>query len=404
MSKILHFYSENFKRLKVVEFNPNANLVLVSGKNGQGKSSVLDSIWSALQYKASKANNISPVRHGEDRAEVTLEIDDYVIQRIFDPDGETRLRIETKEGLIVKSPQALLDKICGSLSFDPLAFSNAKDSDKRTMLEDIFKLNLAEFEAKDAALKEERKDIKRELEMVEGQMTAIRPPEHNDPATETTASDLIQKFTDLITASKRFDAIEIEIKNLEEQILSLQAKKASLLEESFNLHAEYKLEDRVNQAANLKEQIANIEARNARARQVQNYIRLRKRYDDLKGSLDISNKKIELNKIEREEKIEEANLPIPGLEIREDGVFVNDTPFPQLSGAERIKISTAIAMAANPDLRVIRITDGSLLDEDSMRVLATMAQENDYQVWVEIVSNNDKIGVVIEDGSIKKIN
>ena len=61
----------------------------------------------------------------------------------------------------------------------------------------------------------------------------------------------------------------------------------------------------------------------------------------------------------------------------------------------------AIAMAANPKLRVIRVQDGSLLDEEAMRILAEMAQAADYQVWIEVVQSGRSAAIVIEDGAVK---
>lgn len=56
----------------------------------------------------------------------------------------------------------------------------------------------------------------------------------------------------------------------------------------------------------------------------------------------------------------------------------------------------------NPTIRVIRISDGSLLDSENMAVIAEMAQENDFQCWIERVDESRQVGFVIEDGSIAK--
>ena len=53
-----------------------------------------------------------------------------------------------------------------------------------------------------------------------------------------------------------------------------------------------------------------------------------------------------------------------------------------------------------PDLRIIRIMDGSLLDSESLEVIRKAAVEKDYQVWIESVDETGKIGIVIEDGQI----
>ena len=57
-------------------------------------------------------------------------------------------------------------------------------------------------------------------------------------------------------------------------------------------------------------------------------------------------------------------------------------------------------MSSNPELRVIRIKDGSLLDADGMAMLKAMASENDFQIWIDRVADNDPMAVVIEGGSV----
>src|SRR3546814_1683124 len=72
----------------------------------------------------------------------------------------------------------------------------------------------------------------------------------------------------------------------------------------------------------------------------------------------------------------------------------------QVSTAGRLRVSTGIWMAANPGLRVLRIMDGSLLDDDSMAMLAQMDEAEDFQLWVEIVGDGG-VGIIMEDGLVK---
>ena len=58
-------------------------------------------------------------------------------------------------------------------------------------------------------------------------------------------------------------------------------------------------------------------------------------------------------------------------------------------------------MALNPTVRVLRVTDGSLLDSENLELLAELAREHDFQVWVERVDESGTVGVVIEDGQVR---
>jgi hypothetical protein len=62
----------------------------------------------------------------------------------------------------------------------------------------------------------------------------------------------------------------------------------------------------------------------------------------------------------------------------------------------------AIAMASNPKLRVIRIKDGSLLDDDALALVAQTAEQHDYQVLMERVGTGDPGAIIIEDGQVKE--
>ena len=47
-SVVLHLRADNFKRLRAVDVRPNGSVVEIAGRNGQGKSSVLDAIMAAI--------------------------------------------------------------------------------------------------------------------------------------------------------------------------------------------------------------------------------------------------------------------------------------------------------------------------------------------------------------------
>jgi hypothetical protein len=109
----------------------------------------------------------------------------------------------------------------------------------------------------------------------------------------------------------------------------------------------------------------------------------------------------------RNKALAEAEMPVPGLAfgLNEKGEAVltyEGLPFDkdQISTAVQLRVSTAIGMAANPRLRVLRISDGSLLDANSMKMLTEMAEAEDFQLWVEVVGDGG-VGIIMENGLVK---
>jgi hypothetical protein len=130
--KIISLTAENVKRLVAVSIKPNGNLVEITGKNGQGKTSVLDAIWWALTGTGNVQTQ--PIRKGEMRATIKLDLGEIIVTRTFtrkdETDYTTALSVRGADGSSFKSPQAVLDGLAGALSFDPLEFSRMKARDQ----------------------------------------------------------------------------------------------------------------------------------------------------------------------------------------------------------------------------------------------------------------------------------
>jgi hypothetical protein len=99
--------------------------------------------------------------------------------------------------------------------------------------------------------------------------------------------------------------------------------------------------------------------------------------------------------------ITRAQMPVPGLGFGQQAVTYNGLPLDQASDAEQLRVSCAIAMAANPKLRVLRVRDGSLLDDKSLAILAEMAESADFQCWIELIKGGPA-AIVLEDGHVKE--
>ena len=115
---IVQLTAGNVKRLHAVDITPEGNIVTIAGRNGQGKTSVLDAIWFALGGATAMKETPEVIRQGEVHAKVTLDLGDLVVDRHW-VNGKTTLAVKSKEGAVHRSPQALLDSLVGKISFDP---------------------------------------------------------------------------------------------------------------------------------------------------------------------------------------------------------------------------------------------------------------------------------------------
>src|SRR3990167_6742379 len=104
--KILKLTAENVKKLRAVEITPTGELVEITGKNGAGKTSVLDAIWWALA--GTKHIQAVPIRTGATKARIRLDLGELIVERRFTPVGST-LTVEKADGARYTSPQGILD-------------------------------------------------------------------------------------------------------------------------------------------------------------------------------------------------------------------------------------------------------------------------------------------------------
>lgn len=416
--KIIQLHAENIKRLKAVQISPTDDVVIISGKNENGKSSVIDSIWLALQYRAAAKSMPQPLRNGESKGFVTLDLGDYIVTRRF-TGGDSSLEIRTPDGNKVTSPQKLLDGMIGDLSFDPWEFSRKNEQEQRTMLSDLLfkitdgKLNLVDFDVRKQEAYDARTDANREKKRLASLLANLRPPVDTDPQKELSSLDLTNSITSALATNQRIKDLQTRNDVLHKQISSARDEIKRLQ----HIVSEGEHEALLNQkeleeiepmdVTFLQDQLKDMDGHNKRAREVIEYHTLRAALDGVDSDIAKLNNKMELIEIEKAEALEAAPLPIKGFTVNADGVRIingdgTDVPFCQASAARRLKISLAIAMAANPTLRVIRISDGSLLDDESMAIVKEMAKDEDYQVWLEYASRNsdDRIGIYIEDGKV----
>lgn len=419
--KIVRLSAENFKRLVAVEIKPDGNTVLITGKNGAGKSSVLDAIMSALCGK--KHTPDKPIREGQESAVVTVETDNFIIKRTFTEKGGS-LTITNSDGMTAKSPQALLDKIVGEIAFDPMKFIHDYDAKKqREVLMELAKLDFSDIDTQIAKVKKERSEVRAAKENFEFEHDRINVPE-DVAGEEKSMSDLmedIQKAVEhnskQVTVKTQIHNIETNIRMQERDVASQEREIESLtkqledakrkLQASFNQQDELQkqkeaLEKNLQEPIDVEEkkaELANIEQFNKQVRAKITKAEYKAKAEVKRKHYSVLGENMKDLESQKAKRLAEAQMPVAGLSVDDNGVVYEGIPLSQVNTAKQLEIAVAVSMALNPKLRVIRMS-GNDLDSDSLRAIEKIATDNDYQVWIEKVDETGKIGVVIEDGTI----
>lgn len=174
--RIVSLEAENVKRIVAVHIEPgDANCVLVGGDNEAGKTSVLDSIMYAL----GGANVIAeePLRRGEEKGFVRLDLGDLIVERRFLKSGTSSLKVMTADGASYNSPQKILDALFCRLSFDPFKFATMKPDEQAATLRDLVGVDLGDLNAEYSETYEERTLANREVKAAQATAEAIIVPD-----------------------------------------------------------------------------------------------------------------------------------------------------------------------------------------------------------------------------------
>lgn len=434
---IIGLVAENYKRLRIVEITPKGRVVQITGKNGQGKTSVLDAIWSALV--GSRAIPEKPVRKGAEKARIRLDLGDFILTRVINTNGSHTLKLENAKGTTVSTPQSILDKLLGELTFDPLEFIHMKPAQQVELLRKVAKieLDIDAMNAADSKDYDERTNLNRDIKRLEVEAVGITVQD-GLPAEKINEAEIITKLNsasaenaqaqeafrakqklgvavgmarsavtknDNLAEGKKAEiaALERQLKAAKDALKSVEAARADLLakvEEAEKAYAEAPEGTPIDIAALTQElqhaQLVNRELEKRTRRQgVEDQLRVKK------AAAEKLTRSMEDRAEQKRTALQNAAMPVAGLALDENEVTFNGIPIAQLGEAEQIRISASIAMAANPRLRILRILHGESMDEDGLKILAEMAEANDFQIWMAKVDSSGKVGIVMEDGMVK---
>lgn len=428
---IIALTARNVKRLKAVQITTDGRPVtVIGGRNAQGKSSVLDAIIYALAGKRSEPKNV--IRNGESGASVTIDTEDFIIAKRWTASGGA-VTITARDGHKYNRAQDVLDGLIGRVCLDPLEFARMKASEQADTLKKLTGLDTTAIESERSKLYDERTDANREadrLRIQAEQAQRTRSPDVPKELIDTQPirdrltkvnelNDAIRAAQDgvserknaIASAETRIETAKIEVARLERE-LSKAKTNVEMLKDSLGIDEMRKdLEHREMAVSALKpasseeitRELDEAHKTNEKIAANKQALQLIAEASAAKAKADELSEKIKECDNRKAKLIAAAKMPVQGLAIQDGAVTFNEIPLEVASTAEQIRISCAIGLALNPTLRTLIVREGSLLDEDALKMLADIATENDAQIIMERVGVDAHTSVIIEDGELADV-
>lgn len=401
--KINQLQIENVKRIKAVKVEPAANgLTIIGGNNNQGKTSVLDSIAWALggeKYRPSQA-----VRQGS-MAPPSLHI---VMSNglVVDRKGKNSdLKVTDPSGK--KGGQQLLNEFISQLALDLPKFMESSASEKAKILLQILGIGdrLAQLERQET----EQYNSRRAIGQIADQKEKFAKEQIYYPDTPKdiiSPSELIKKQQDILAQNgenqrkrERLHWLEQENQKINDQLETLLKKQAAIagdLEMARKSAADLQDES----TAELEASITNIEEINRKVRanldkeKAEDDAReYRRQYDEWTNRLnDTRQQKIDLLRL--------APLPLPELSVEDGELIYKGQKWDNMSGSDRLKVSTAIVRKLNPKCGFVLLDKLEQMDLDTLREFGAWLEAEGLQAIATRVSLGDECSIIIEDGYV----
>lgn len=409
--KINKLEIENVKRIKAVKIEPSRNgLTIVGGNNNQGKTSVLDSIAWALggeKYRPSQA-----VREGS-----TIPPNLRVVMNnglVVERKGKnSSLKVTDPGGN--KSGQQLLNEFVEQLALDLPKFMESSGKDKAQILLRIIGVGeqLAELEKKEKELFSQRRAIGQIAD--QKKKFADEQTYYADVPNELVSpSELIRKQQDILARNGENQRKRARAEQYRQSVMFLRQETEAMREQLARKEAELKeAEDNLQTAlvsaeglrdestAELEASIEDIEEVN---RKVRANMDKEKAEDDAQHYLDqyaALTKQIEDTRQVKTDLLGNADLPLPELSVKEGELIYKGQLWDNMSGSDRLKVSTAIVRKLNPKCGFVLLDKLEQMDMQTLNEFGCWLEQEGLQAIATRVSIGDECSIIIEDGYVK---
>jgi hypothetical protein len=437
----LKFYRlslENFKNLESKIVDIGGHSFIITGKNGAGKSSVIQALMSPLDAKVIPTK---PVKDGEEKAVVEVDIAGvnggvpvkYTLTLYFTPKNERgRLVVTNDKGETIKSPATFVKSLIGAVSFDVCEWLNEPTAKKLEKIKeltgckkeiDIINLNIKTKKDEKKAKKSRADDLEAILKnhafsqdeiSLYSEPVDIKPLQERlskvaeNQAVYDNVSRKTKGFEDtIIKCNKNIESSAAEIGRLK----ALIAAQETIISENESAATQAAIQKEKGEewlsritrpdSGDINKLLLDATTHNEKCNQIGILAEQQREMIKVKqevGAFDLSIEKLEGV---RSDIISKSQLPIPGLTFTDTDILIDNIPLESggVNKAKLIETCVDIAQALKPKLKVIFVHDGSLFDKESLRKLISKVEEKGFQFIGEVVSEETEVDVKFTEKS-----
>lgn len=409
--KISRLEVENVKRIHAAMIEPSADgLTIIGGKNRQGKTSVLDAIAWALggeRYRpteaVTKGSSLPP------RLKIIMD-NGLVVERkgknsdlkVTDPSGQ-------------KAGQTLLNEFVEELAINMPKFMEASGKEKAETLLQIIGVGdqLHQLERQEKEIYQERLYVGRTADQKE-KFAREQPFYPDAPQEPVSAADLIREQQEILARNGQRQQWRLEYDNILKQREMVDDKIASLEAQLAQWkHSRSELEKRAREAAKspaelkmesteeLEQSIENIEMINRKVQANLNKAQAEEDAKEFRDQYTLLTDKLDAVRKQKISLLDSADLPLPGLSVRDGELIYNGQKWDNMSSAEQMIVSTSIVRKLNPKCGFVLLDKLEAMDLDTLKEFGTWLEKEGLQAIATRVSTGEECSIIITDGYVE---
>jgi len=314
--------------------------------------------------------------------------------KVTDPNGQ-------------KAGQQLLNEFVEQLALDLPKFMEASGAEKAKILLQIIGVGpqLTQLEQQEKELYQERLYIGRTADQKE--KFAKEQPYYTDaPKDLISASELIYQQQEILARNGENQRKREQLHQLEQKYQRINEQMSTLLteqkqvENDLDIARKSALDLHDESTEELEQNISNIEEIN---RKVRVNLDKEKAEDDAKTYRDQYNsltKDLEDVRDKKAELLNAAELPLPELSVKEGELIYKGQKWDNMSGSDRLKVSTAIVRKLNPNCGFVLLDKLEQMDMKSLQEFGEWLEVEGLQAIATRVSTGDECSIIIEDGYV----